>query len=131
MKTRVLVITLLVGVAAFYLPGCGSGPVGAVDISGVEAAFALGTPERVEVNKAETIILAGDYPTALSSLRNLASMPTLTAAQEEALKNLIAAVEAKIAGGASPAAEKIKNTAGETESSVQKAAGDLQKPVGK
>ena len=103
MKTRILSLALAPILAVFYLSGCGgSGPAGAIDTSSVEAAFAQGTPGRTEVDKAATVIRAGDYASALSSLRNLASTPNLSPPQQDALKSLIAAVEARVVAPAPP-----------------------------
>jgi hypothetical protein len=123
MKRMFVLFTVISGLAFLAFSGCSKS--GGVDTSKVESAFTA-TPQadRSDVDKAVACVKSGDYPGALTSLQKAASNLKLTAEQQQALKDLIAQVQAKVG-------ETAKKAADDASKGASKAAGDLQKSLGK
>jgi hypothetical protein len=127
MKKMLVLFTVISGLAFLACSGCSKS--GGVDTSKVESAFTA-TPQadRSDVDKAVACVKAGDYPGALTSLQKAASNLKLTPEQQQALQDLMAQVQAKVSETVKKAADDASKGAKE---GANKAAGDLQKSLGK
>ena len=127
MKKLLLAITLIAGVALLSLTGCSQG--GGLDTAKVQSAFQTASAvDKAEVEKAISAVKASDYSGALASLQKAAASVTLTPEQKSAIDDLIGQVKTKLGGAAQKAVEDSSKAAKE---GADKAAGDLQKAVGK
>lgn len=110
MHTLALPLTLA-GLALASCLGC-SKPATRPDTTPVEAAFStVATVEKAEVQRALNALKAGDYPAATAALKQAAASVRLTPAQQRALKDLQAQVEARLAADASRLAQTAKGAA--------------------
>lgn len=131
MNKLFLTLTIIAGLAASALTGCSKTNSGAttIDTAKVQSAFATASAvDKDEVETAIAAIKAGDYASAVTSLKQAASSVNLTPEQTQALKDLLAQAQAKLGGAASEAVDKTKNAASDA---ATKAADDLKKGVSK
>jgi hypothetical protein len=120
MKKPFLILTVCAGAALLGLTAC-SKKEAAVDTSKVESSFqSAPAADRTDVDKAIAAIKSNDYATALTSLKQAAANVKLTPAQQEAVKDLVAQVQAKLTAMGNEALEKTKDTANKTASDLQK-----------
>ncbi len=134
MKKFILNLTVIAGLSALCLTGCkpADSTSTTVDTAKTEAAFSApdGT-EKSQVEKAVSAIKAGDYASAVASLKEVAASTKLTPVQQDAIKDLVAQVEAKISSLATEAADKAKAAASDAGKAAEKAGSDLQKSIAK
>lgn len=118
MKKLIIPLTFLFALSLIMFTGCsGSG----VDTSKVQSAFSSAPAvDKTDVDSAVSAVKAGDYQGALASLQKVAANAKLTADQKAAIQDLVAQIQNKLAGAAKQAGD-----------SASKAAGDLQKSLGK
>ena len=118
--TKYLLISLFASV--LLLTGCSKQESGAtVDTSKAESAFASADSSlKTTLDSALASVKSGDYSGAATGLQKLASEAKLTPEQQQAVKDLLAQVQAKIGS-----ALKGATDAG------AKAVSDAQKAVGK
>ncbi len=116
MKKLILTITMVAGLALVGLTGCKKSEAPetqTVDTTQVEAAFASSSGgEKTQVDKAVAAIKAGDYPTAITSLKAVMASAKITPEQQDVLNGVVKRLEAKIneaLGDAGKAAEKAGN----------------------
>jgi cytochrome c-type biogenesis protein CcmH/NrfG len=127
MKGLLFAITAIVGFGLLGLTGCKK--EGGIDTAKVESAFQTAAAvDKTEVEKAITAVKAGEYSGALASLQKVAASVNLTPEQKSAIADLINEVKAKVGAAAKQAVDDASKTAQE---GAGKAAGDLQKAVGK
>jgi uncharacterized lipoprotein YajG len=124
---KYLIISLFASV--LLLAGCAKQEGGAtVDTAKAESEFASAdAPLKATLESAVASVKSGDYSAAAATLQKLASETKLTSAQQQAVKDLIAQVQAKI-GSALKSATDAGKSAGDA---ATKAVGDAQKAIGK
>jgi len=123
MKILILTLTTVAGLALLGLTGCSKSgsDAAAIDTSKLQSTFsAVAAVDKAEVEKAIGAIKSGDFASAVTSLKQAAANVKLTPEQQQAIKDTLAQVQAKLGAAATEAADKAKT-----------AAGDLQKAVGK
>lgn len=113
----VLVMLMLAGLIA---AGCNknANSTATVNTAPVENSFKSADPAtQSSAQKAVSAVKAGDYSTALSELKTLASNTKLTPEQQQAVKDVMAQVQqaltktaSDIQSGASKAASDLKNS---------------------
>jgi ribosomal protein L22 len=117
MKSWIQIGSLLLALALLLI-GCEKGGSG-IDTSKLQSAFSSTTaPAKADIDKAITAIKAGEYSQALSYLGTAAKEAKLTPDQKDAIKDVLAQVQAKLKGAVQQGADQ-----------TQKAAGDLQKSL--
>jgi len=115
-SAKIVGVALAVGIG---LIGCSKR--GGVDTGKLESSFQTAEQAlKTEADKAVAAIKAGNYEQALAELQNLAKKAKLTAEQQQAIKDTIAAIEKLMTEMAEKAA-----------SDAEKAAGDIKKSLGK
>lgn len=122
---------MIAGLAVFGLTGCSKTESGAleIDTAKVQSAFATASAaDKAEVETAIAAIKAGDYDSAVTSLKQAAASVNLTPEQQQSLKDLLAQAQAKLGAAAGAAVDKAKDAVG---GAATKAAGDAQKAIGK
>ena len=113
---RVLGVALAVGIG---LVGCSK--KGGVETRKLESSFRTAEQAiKTEADKTVATIKTGNYEQALVELQNLGRKAKLTAEQQQAIKDTIAAIEKLMTEIAEKAA-----------SDAEKAAGDIKKSLGK
>lgn len=113
-----IVLTMAAVTLAFL--GC-SKSSSKVDTAPVENSFATAEPTtKTTADKAVTAIKAGDYSSAVSELKTLASNAKLTPEQQQAVKDVMAQVE-----------KAISDMATQAKGEASKAVDNLQKSVPK
>ena len=123
MKKLILTLTTVAGLAMLGLAGCSKSGSDAevIDTSKLQSTFsAVAAVDKAEVEKAIGAIKSGDFASAVTSLKQAAANVKLTPEQQQAIKDMLAQVQAKLGAAATEAADKTKT-----------AAGDLQKATGK
>ncbi len=131
MKKRILTLTSIACLAVLALTGCSKNESGAttLDTAKLQSAFtAAAAVDKAEVEKAINAIKSSDYVAAVASLKQAASNLNLTPEQQQAVKDLLAQAQSKLGATVGEMVDKAKTAAGDA---AQKAAGDLQKAVGK
>jgi hypothetical protein len=112
---------IIAGMIAGALVITGCNQQGGVDTASVEKAFSAAAPDlKVSADKVVTAVKAGDYATAMTELKTLGGNAKLTPEQQQAVKDLIAKVQAAL----TDAAAKVSGDA-------SKSAGDMQKALPK
>lgn len=121
---KYLIISLFA--STLLLAGCAKNEGGApVDTAKVESAFSgADSSLKTSLDSAITSVKAGDYSGAVTTLQKLAADAKLTPAQQQAVKDFLAQVQAKVTSAVQGA------TKGATDA-ANKAAGDAQKALGK
>jgi outer membrane protein assembly factor BamD (BamD/ComL family) len=121
---KYLIISLFASALLFV--GCGKKEGGAaVDTANVESALAgADSSVKTTLDSAIASVKSGDYSGAVTTLQKLASDVKLTPAQQQAVKDFLAQVQAKVTSAVQDA------TKGATDA-ANKAAGDAQKALGK
>ncbi len=130
MKKLILTLTAIGILTALGFTGCSKNESGGttIDTAKVQAVFAAASSaDKSEVDKAIASIKNNDYPAALTALKQAAANVKLTPDQQQALKDLVAQVQAKITEAANQAIQGSKGAA----TDATKAATDLQKSVTK
>ncbi len=113
-----IVLTMAAVTLAFL--GC-SKSSSKVDTAPVENSFATAEPTtKTSADKAVSAIKAGDYSSALSELKTLASNAKLTPEQQQAIKDVMGQVQ-----------QAITDMATKAQGAAGKAADDLQKSLPK
>ena len=121
----------LVAVTALSVAGCSKPSDGAaggasasatrLDTASFESAFQAAEPAlKSAVKKAVTAIQGADYPAVVTQLQSLPTRFQLTPEQQQAVSDMIAAVQKAIGTGAGKAAD-----------AAAKAAADVPQPLGK
>ena len=113
MKTRDSLILLLIafGLACF---GCKKEAGANIETSRVESAFSGAEPSlKATADKAVDAVKKGDYSTAVTELKNLASNAKLTDSQKQAVNDMIAQVQKALSEGASKAIGDAKKAIGQ------------------
>jgi hypothetical protein len=131
MNKLFLTLTIFAGLAAFALTGCSKAPSGepVIDTSKVQAAFsAASAVDKADVETAIAAVKAGDYASAVDSLKQAASSANLTPEQKQSLQDLLAQAQARLGAAATEAVDKAKTAAGDA---AAKAKADAEKAVGK
>ena len=138
MKKLILTLTAVASLTLVGLTGCSKTESGAatIDTAKVQAVFsAASAVDKAEVEKAITAVKAGDYSSALTSLKSAAANVKLTPEQQQAVKDLLAQVQAKLATATGDVLDKAKTAAGDAAKqggdAAGKTVGDLKKAVGK
>lgn len=124
-------LTIIAGLAASALTGCSKTNSGATTIDTAKVQSAFSTASAVDKDEIETAIAAvkaGDYASAVDSLKQAASSVNLTPEQKQSLQDLLAQAQAKLGGAATEAVDKAKTAAGDA---AAKAKADAEKAVGK
>jgi hypothetical protein len=124
-------LTIIAGLAASALTGCSKTNSGATTIDTAKVQSAFSTASAVDKDEIETAIAAvkaGDYASAVDSLKQAASSVNLTPEQKQSLQDLLAQAQAKLGGAATEAVDKAKTAAG---GAAAKAKADAEKAVGK
>jgi hypothetical protein len=124
-------LTIIAGLAASALTGCSKTNSGATTIDTAKVQSAFSTASAVDKDEIETAIAAvkaGDYASAVDSLKQAASSVNLTPEQKQSLQDLLAQAQAKLGGAATEAVDKAKTAAGDA---AAKARADAEKAVGK
>ena len=112
---------ILTATAAASLMFVGCSKKNSVDTTPLEKNFASAEAAiKSSADKAVSAIKNADYSGALAELKSLASQAKLTAEQQQAVKDVLAQVQ-----------QQITELAGKVSEGAQKAAGDLQKSLGK
>jgi len=103
--------------ATFTLAGCGKSD--SIDTSKLQKAFASseGTV-KADAAKIVDAVKAGNWADALSSLKSLASNAKLTPEQTQAIKDVIAQVQAKVTAAVQQGAKDAQKTAEDLKKSV-------------
>ena len=124
---KYLIISLFASV--LLLAGCAKQEGGAtVDTTKAESAFASADSSlKTPLDGALAAVKSGDYSGAVTTLQKLSSETKLTPEQQQAVKDLLAQVQAKI-GSALKSATDAGKSAGDA---ATKAVGDAQKAIGK
>jgi phage shock protein A len=118
MKIMNWILTSLTA-ASLILAGCSKKT--SVDTTPLEKNFASAEATiKTSADKAVSAIKSADYSGALAELKTLASQAKLTPEQQQAVKDVLAQVQ-----------QQITALAGKVSEGAQKAAGDLQKSLGK
>jgi hypothetical protein len=132
MNKLFLAVSIIAGLAVFGLTGCSKSETGGgatIDTAKVQSAFATASAvDKAEVEKAVTAVKAGDYATALTSLKQAAASVNLTPEQQQSLKDLLAQVQTKLSAGVGEAVSKAKDAAADAAS---KATSEVPKPATK
>ena len=130
MKRLLFSLAAIAGITLLALTGCsksdsgGSTSAPAIDTAQIESVFkAVAAADRSEIDKAISAVKAGEYASALASLKVAAQGVKFTPEQQKAIKDLLAQVQAKLGTAANQATETAKK-AGEDAS---KAVGDAAK----
>jgi len=93
-----------------------------VDTAKLESSFASAEPaNKTEVDKAVSSIKAGDYSSALASLQKVAAQAKLTPEQQQAVKDVMAQVQAQLA-------KVAQQAGGEAQKALDAAKQSLPKP---
>ncbi len=126
MKFKLQLLVAIAGLALLGLAGCSKTDSGAkVDTSKVESEFSsVPASDKTDVEKAIASVKAGDFASAATSLQAAASNVKLTPAQQQALKDLLAQVQAQIGNAASKtvdAAKKVGEDASKAATDATKA----------
>jgi hypothetical protein len=124
-------LTIIAGLAASALTGCSKTNSGATTIDTAKVQSAFSTASAVDKDEIETAIAAvkaGDYASAVDSLKQAASSVNLTPEQKQSLQDLLAQAQAKLGAAATEAVDKAKTAAGDA---AAKAKADAEKAVGK
>lgn len=131
MNKLLLTVSIIAGLAVFGLTGCSKTETGTttIDTAKVQSAFSTASAvDKAEVEKAITAVKAGDYATALTSLKQAAASVNLTPEQQQSLKDLLAQVQTKLSAGVGEAVNKAKDAAADAAS---KTTAELPKPATK
>jgi hypothetical protein len=130
MNNLFLTLTIIVSLTVLGSTSCSKHESGGatIDTGKVQSVFAAASAaDKEEVDTAIAAIKAGDYVSAVTSLKQAAASVNLTPEQKQAIQDVLAQVEAKISGPASETAAKVKTAGGD----AAKQAGELHKAVGK
>jgi hypothetical protein len=93
-----------------------------VNTAKLESSFASAEPaNKTEVDKAVSSIKAGDYSSALASLQKVAAQAKLTPEQQQAVKDVMAQVQAQLA-------KVAQQAGGEAQKALDAAKQSLPKP---
>jgi len=131
MNKLFLTLAIIAGLAVLGLTGCSktNSDATTIDTAKVQSAFATASAvDKEEVETAIAAIKAGDYASAVTSLKQAASSVKLTPEQTQALKDLLAQAQAKLGAAAGEAVDKAKDAAGDAAAKVK---ADAEKAVGK
>ena len=102
MNLSKLIVLAMTATALAFL-GCSKNQ-SSVDTAPVEKSFASAEPTtKTTADKAVSAVKAGDYTTALSELKTLASNAKLTPEQQQAIKDVMAQVQKAVADMATQA----------------------------
>lgn len=127
MKKLGFITALILSIGFLGLVGCSKKD--GVDTSKVQAAFQpVLDADKADVDKAISLIQAGDYAGALTSLEKAAANIKITPEQKAALQDLITQVQNKVGEVAKKA---VDDTSKALKEGADKTASDLQKAVGK
>ncbi len=112
---------VLVGVALVIgIAGCSKNQP-QVNTAPLEKSFSSAEPTtKTTVDKAVSAIKAGDYTSALSELKTLASNAKLTPEQQQSIKDVMAQVQQAIAAMATKAQGDAGKTIGDLQKSLPK-----------
>lgn len=109
-----------------------STPTAVVDTSEAERQFATAEPTvKSSFESAATAVRAGNYSEALAKLQQLASNAKLTEQQKQAIKDLLAQVQAKGSSLLKDTAAGATNAVNRVGDAANKAASDLKNSLGK
>lgn len=117
MKIHQLIL-ITVTAMAFALVGCKKS---GVDTSGLENSFKSAEPAtQSSVEKAVSAIKSADYAGAMAELKSVAEKAKLTPEQEQAIKDVVAQLQQKVADVAKQAGEKASEAVGDLQKSLKK-----------
>jgi hypothetical protein len=117
MKSYLRLLPLVIGLAALITACSKSG----VDTSKLQRAFGPAEAElKAGVDKAVAAVKAQDYQGALAALQEVAAKAKLTPEQQQAIQEVIAQVQAKIAELAGKASEGATKAIGDIQNALPK-----------
>ena len=102
---------VLLAVMGLSLAIIGCGKKSTVDTSRLESSFKSAPPaQQSDVDKAVSAVKAGNYSEAVSDLQKLAGNAKLTAEQQQAIKDTIAAIQKQMAEIGNKAASDLQKS---------------------
>ena len=118
MKLYTVILTALMAVSLTF-SGCAK--KGSMDTGKLETSFQSSEPAtKSKVDSAVSAIKSADYAGAVASLKGLAADAKLTPEQQQAIKDVIAQVQAALTGAANKAAEGANKALGDMQKSLPK-----------